>query len=45
VPALGEAIDAGGVHVLVVPSERAANVERHRQVWSTVAAAVADVPA
>jgi 2-succinyl-5-enolpyruvyl-6-hydroxy-3-cyclohexene-1-carboxylate synthase len=41
VPAVGEAIDAGGVHVIVVPSDRAANVERHRQVWAAVAAAVA----
>jgi 2-succinyl-5-enolpyruvyl-6-hydroxy-3-cyclohexene-1-carboxylate synthase len=43
VPALGEALEARGVHVLVVPSDRAANVERHRQVWSAVAAAVGDV--
>lgn len=39
--ALREAVAAGGVRVLVVPTDRARNVERHRCVWDAVAAALA----
>jgi 2-succinyl-5-enolpyruvyl-6-hydroxy-3-cyclohexene-1-carboxylate synthase len=38
--AVRDAAVAGGVHVLVVPSERAANVEVHRALDAAVAAAV-----
>ncbi|HEX5616337.1 MAG TPA: 2-succinyl-5-enolpyruvyl-6-hydroxy-3-cyclohexene-1-carboxylic-acid synthase [Acidimicrobiia bacterium] len=38
VAALTRAIEAGGVHVLVVPVDRAASVERHRALWDAVAA-------
>ena len=40
VPAVLDAIAAGGVHIVVVPTDRADNVSRHRQVWATVAEAV-----
>lgn len=40
-PALERALEAGGVHVLVVPTgDRRANVDRHRQAWAAVAEAV-----
>ena len=35
-PAVGRAIDAGGVRLVIVPTDRADNVERHRQVWAAV---------
>ena len=38
--AVAEAAAEGGVHVLVVPTERAANVEAHRRVDDAIAAAV-----
>jgi 2-succinyl-5-enolpyruvyl-6-hydroxy-3-cyclohexene-1-carboxylate synthase len=40
VPAVHDAIRAGGVHVVVVSIERADNVSRHRAVWESVAAAL-----
>ncbi|MFN8035320.1 MAG: 2-succinyl-5-enolpyruvyl-6-hydroxy-3-cyclohexene-1-carboxylic-acid synthase [Acidimicrobiia bacterium] len=40
VVALGESIAAGGVHVVVVPTHRAENVARHREVWKVVARAL-----
>jgi len=40
VPAVRESLDAGGVRVVVVPTERADNVARHADVWAAVAAAV-----
>ena len=41
-PAIRTALDAGGVHVLVASSDRAANVEVHRQINAAVAKAAAD---
>lgn len=40
VPALRGAIDAGGVQVLVVPTDRAANADHHRALWRAVASAM-----
>jgi 2-succinyl-5-enolpyruvyl-6-hydroxy-3-cyclohexene-1-carboxylate synthase len=40
-PALGKALDAGGVSVIVVPTDRHANVERHERLWAAVAGTVA----
>ena len=42
-PAVAEALAAGGVHVLVVRTDRAANVEVHRRINAAVAEAVTDV--
>jgi 2-succinyl-5-enolpyruvyl-6-hydroxy-3-cyclohexene-1-carboxylate synthase len=39
-PAVAEAVAASGVRVVRVPTDRAANVERHRLVWAGVADAV-----
>jgi len=45
-PALEDALGAGGVRVLVVPTgDRTANVDRHRQAWAAVAEAVAKASA
>jgi 2-succinyl-5-enolpyruvyl-6-hydroxy-3-cyclohexene-1-carboxylate synthase len=38
--AIHAAIDAGGVRVVLVQTERGANVARHRAAWETVSAAV-----
>ncbi len=43
---LHEALAAGGVRVLVVPTgDRTANVDRHRQAWAAVAEAIAKADA
>jgi 2-succinyl-5-enolpyruvyl-6-hydroxy-3-cyclohexene-1-carboxylate synthase len=42
VPAVEAAIAAGGVRFVIVPTERADNVRRHRDAWRAVAAATAD---
>jgi 2-succinyl-5-enolpyruvyl-6-hydroxy-3-cyclohexene-1-carboxylate synthase len=41
VPALDAAVAAGGVRIIVVPSDRADNVSRHRDAWSAVARSLA----
>jgi 2-succinyl-5-enolpyruvyl-6-hydroxy-3-cyclohexene-1-carboxylate synthase len=41
VPALEAALGAGGVRLVVVPTDREDNVRRHREVWAEVARAVA----
>ncbi|MGI8984473.1 MAG: thiamine pyrophosphate-dependent enzyme, partial [Acidimicrobiales bacterium] len=35
-PAVGRAIAAGGVRLVVVPTDRADNVDRHRRAWAAV---------
>src|SRR5262245_5649519 len=40
VPAVDAAISAGGVRCVIVPTERADNVGRHREAWAAVAAAL-----
>lgn len=35
-PAVRRSLDAGGVRLVIVPTDRADNVDRHRQVWETV---------
>ncbi|MGH9001220.1 MAG: 2-succinyl-5-enolpyruvyl-6-hydroxy-3-cyclohexene-1-carboxylic-acid synthase [Acidimicrobiia bacterium] len=45
VPALGGALAAGGLQVLVAPTgDRSANVVRHRQAWEAVATALENSP-
>jgi 2-succinyl-5-enolpyruvyl-6-hydroxy-3-cyclohexene-1-carboxylate synthase len=38
--AVGEALSAGGVHLVEVPTERTANVALHRRIWQSVGAAL-----
>jgi 2-succinyl-5-enolpyruvyl-6-hydroxy-3-cyclohexene-1-carboxylate synthase len=39
-PSVAAALEAGGVRILVVPTDRHANVAHHEQVWSAVATAL-----
>jgi 2-succinyl-5-enolpyruvyl-6-hydroxy-3-cyclohexene-1-carboxylate synthase len=39
-PAVARAIDGGGIRVVLVRTDRAGNVARHREVWATVSGAV-----
>jgi 2-succinyl-5-enolpyruvyl-6-hydroxy-3-cyclohexene-1-carboxylate synthase len=43
VPAVLDAVDAGGVRIVVVPTHRVDNVDRHREIWVTVAQAAETV--
>ena len=38
--ALSRGLDAGGLHVIEVPTERASNVSMHRQLWQAVSKAL-----
>jgi 2-succinyl-5-enolpyruvyl-6-hydroxy-3-cyclohexene-1-carboxylate synthase len=38
--AVGEALSAGGVHLVEVPTERTANVALHRRIWQAVGTAL-----
>ena len=38
--ALSRGLDAGGLHVIEVPTERASNVSMHRQLWQVVSKAL-----
>jgi hypothetical protein len=38
--AMTHALGVGGVHVVIVRSDRASNVQHHRAIWSAVAAAL-----
>ena len=40
VPAVEAAITAGGVRFVIVPTERAENVRRHREAWRAVASSL-----
>jgi 2-succinyl-5-enolpyruvyl-6-hydroxy-3-cyclohexene-1-carboxylate synthase len=39
-PALEAAVAAGGVHLVIVPTDRDDNVVRHREAWAVVGAAI-----
>jgi 2-succinyl-5-enolpyruvyl-6-hydroxy-3-cyclohexene-1-carboxylate synthase len=41
-PAVAAAIAAGGIRFVIVPTERAENVTRHRDAWAAVAATLAN---
>lgn len=43
-PVLDAALGAGGVRVVVVPTDRRVSVERHEQAWAAVARAVGRAP-
>jgi 2-succinyl-5-enolpyruvyl-6-hydroxy-3-cyclohexene-1-carboxylate synthase len=40
--ALSRGLDAGGLHVIEVPTERTSNVSMHRQLWQVVSKALAN---